>query len=239
MDRRPIHSFLPNRADGNQGEGRPGRVSVRVGISGAGPPAGPVRRPKPIRHKSLNIHKLNSIFRSARGIVSFRQKRPAGALDAGERESYDRVAAVHGGYGPCRQRRGVHEQRVADAAGAAPPDDAADARPEAAVPELPPVPPGPTEGHLPLPGSGPRLAHPRLRGVAPLRSGPVDARTVNSWKCRMRQSPARTGRVGDGPGRPARENRFKSINWLDLRRIGFGRRTGPARGSDRVTRLRG
>src|SRR5947209_4927621 len=93
-----------------------------------------------------------------------------------------------GGHGPGQQRRGMHEQRLADAAVAASPDDAADARPEAALLELPAVPLGPSKRHLSLPGTRPGLANVRLLGVAPLRAGPIDARTVNPRDCRMRQS---------------------------------------------------
>ena len=84
-----------------------------------------------------------------------------------------------GGHGAGQQRGGVHEQRAADAAVAAPADDAADAGPQAAVLELPAVPLGAAEGRLSLPGLGAGVAHLRLLGVAPRRPGPVDATTVN------------------------------------------------------------
>ena len=54
-----------------------------------------------------------------------------------------------GGHGAGQQRRGVHEQRAADAAVAAPADDPADAGPQAAVLELPGVPLGAAEGRCP------------------------------------------------------------------------------------------
>src|SRR6516164_10309539 len=82
----------------------------------------------------------------------------------------------------------MHEQRVADAAVAAPADDAADVGPQAAVLELPAVSLRAQEGRLPLPGLGAGVAHLRLLGVAPHRPGLVDATTVNPRKCRLRQS---------------------------------------------------
>ena len=85
-------------------------------------------------------------------------------------------------HGAGQQRRGVHEQRVADAAVAAPPDDPADARPEAAVLELPPVPLRPPQKDLPVPGPGPGVAHVRLLGVAPLRSGDLTQELSTSRK---------------------------------------------------------
>ena len=100
-----------------------------------------------------------------------------------------------GGHGAGQQRGGVHEQRAADAAVAAPADDAADAGPQAAVLELPAVPLRAAEGRLPLPGVGPGVAHVRLLGVAPRRPGPVDATTVNSRKCRLRQVKPRLTRL--------------------------------------------
>ena len=72
-------------------------------------------------------------------------------------------------------------------------DDAADARPEAAVLEQPPVPLRPTERRLSLPISGPGIADVRLLGIAPGQSGGVDANTVNSRKCSCGQSPNMPG----------------------------------------------
>src|SRR6516165_241702 len=92
----------------------------------------------------------------------------------------------------------MHEQRVADAAVAAPADDAADVGPQAAVLELPAVPLRAAEGRLPLPGLGAGVAHLRLLGVAPHRPGPVDATTVNPRKCRLRQSRGTFGTLAVG-----------------------------------------
>src|SRR5262249_21069938 len=92
-----------------------------------------------------------------------------------------------GGGGPGQQRRGVPEERAADAAGEAPADDPADARPEATVLELPGVPLRAAEGHLPRPSLGARVAHLRLLGATTRRPGSVDATTVNPRKCRVRQ----------------------------------------------------
>ena len=55
-----------------------------------------------------------------------------------------------GGHVPGQQRRRVHEQRTPDATVAAQADDAADARPEAALLELPRVPLRPPDEGLPL-----------------------------------------------------------------------------------------
>ncbi len=80
-------------------------------------------------------------------------------LDGEERASYERGGGGAGSHIPSQQRRGMHEQRVADATISAPADDPADARPEAAVLEYPSVPLGSEEGSMPLPGTGPGTAH--------------------------------------------------------------------------------
>jgi hypothetical protein len=49
----------------------------------------------------------------------------------------------------------------------------------------------PPQGRLPVPAAGPGAAHVRLLGVASHRPGPVDATTVNSRECRVRQAPDR------------------------------------------------
>src|SRR4051794_27248665 len=84
-----------------------------------------------------------------------------------------------GGHRPPQHRRGVPEQRASDAAVAPPPDDAADARPEATVLELPTISLRPERRHRPLPGVGAGVAHVRLPGPAPVRPQEVGARTVN------------------------------------------------------------
>ena len=101
---------------------------------------------------------------------------------------YDARVGGAGGHGPGQQRGGVHEQRAADAAVAAPPDDAADARPEAALLELPSVPLRPEEGRLPYRALGLDLPTFDFWELLQTDSGPVDATTVNSRKYRMRQS---------------------------------------------------
>src|SRR5262245_3426916 len=82
----------------------------------------------------------------------------------------------------------MHEQRAPNAAVATPADDPADAGPQAAVLELPAVPLRAAEGRLPLPGVGAGVTHLRLLGAAAHRPGPIDATTVNTGKCRLRQS---------------------------------------------------
>src|SRR5262245_31836257 len=72
-----------------------------------------------------------------------------------------------GGHVPGQQRGGMHEQRLADAAGPTPPHDPTDARPEATLLEYPSVPIGPAEGRLPVPGVGSGVADVRLLGLAP------------------------------------------------------------------------
>jgi hypothetical protein len=91
------------------------------------------------------------------------------------------------------KRQGIDARGPARAAGAAwwraiAAFEEADARPQAAVLELPAVPLRAAEGRLPLPGLGAGVAHLRLLGVAPRRPGPVDATTVNAGNCRLRQS---------------------------------------------------
>src|SRR6516165_9004543 len=84
----------------------------------------------------------------------------------------------------------MHEQCAADAAVATPADDPADAGPQAAVLELPAVPLWAAERCLPLPGVGAGVTHLRFLGAAAHRPGPVGATTVNTGKCRLRQSPS-------------------------------------------------
>jgi hypothetical protein len=100
-------------------------------------------------------------------------------LDEPERASLRGGVGGPGGHVSGRQRRGEHERRAADAAVTAQADDAADARPEAALLELPSIRRRSPLGGLPLLGPGPGSAHVRLLDAAPGRSGGTGAKTVN------------------------------------------------------------
>ena len=102
-------------------------------------------------------------------------------------ESYGRVRAVLAGAVRASTRRGVPEQRVADAAGTAAADESGDARPEAAVLELPPLPQRPPQGPLSLRVAGAGTADLRLLGSAPHGPRTTDSRTVNYRSCGVRQ----------------------------------------------------
>src|SRR5690606_11146297 len=95
----------------------------------------------------------------------------------------------------------------------------ADAGPQAAVLELPPLRLRPAKGPLPVPGPGPGATNVRLLGAAADRSGPVDATTVNPTGWRMRQCPKRIR-----PGR--RKSLIPNHNNLEVR--GAPQRTKPA-----------
>src|SRR4051794_28868727 len=66
-----------------------------------------------------------------------------------------------GGYSPGQQRGRMQEQRLANAAVTAPPDDPTDAQPEAPLLELPPVSLWPQEQEASVPSLGPAIAHVR------------------------------------------------------------------------------
>ena len=103
----------------------------------------------------------------------------------------------------------MQEPRAPNAAVATPEDDPTDAGPQAAVRELPAVPLRAAEGRLPLPGVGAGVTHRRLLGAAAHRPGPIDATTVNTGKCRLRQS------------RPTcRRFRRNMADWVQLERFG-------------------
>src|SRR3954454_4127141 len=87
----------------------------------------------------------------------------------------------------------MHEQRLADAAGASPQDDSTEARPETPVLELSSIPIWSPEEAMPIPGLGAGVAPLQFLGAASNRPRPPDARTVNFKNCCVRQSPIRNG----------------------------------------------
>src|SRR5271166_6540114 len=82
----------------------------------------------------------------------------------------------------------MHEQRTADAAIASPPDDPTDARSEAPLLELSPIPVWPPEKAVSVPSLGFGITHVRLLDTASIRPSRVDARTVNYSDSCVRQS---------------------------------------------------
>src|SRR5208337_1396684 len=83
----------------------------------------------------------------------------------------------------------MHEQRTADAAIASPPDDPTDARSEAPLLELSPIPVWPPEKAVSVPSLGFGIAHVRLLDTASICPSRLDARTVNYSDSCVRQSP--------------------------------------------------
>ena len=75
-------------------------------------------------------------------------------MTSAERATYDRGGGGARGHVPGQQRGGVHEQRAADAAIAAPANDPADARPEAALLELADRSAGAEQGRCPYQALG-------------------------------------------------------------------------------------
>src|SRR5208337_4738862 len=87
----------------------------------------------------------------------------------------------------------MHEQRTADAAIASPPDDPTDARSEAPLLELSPIPVWPPEKAVSVPSLGFGIAHVRLLDTASICPSRLDARTVNYSDSCVRQSRMRRG----------------------------------------------
>src|SRR5271166_5876175 len=83
----------------------------------------------------------------------------------------------------------MHEQRTANAAIASPPHDPTNARSEAPLLELSPIPVWPPEKAVSVPSLGFGITHVRLLDTASIRPSRVDARTVNYSDSCVRQSP--------------------------------------------------
>src|SRR3954447_24695219 len=115
---------------------------------------------------------------------------PGSALGGGRASRLRPDRGDPGQYVPGQQRGGMHEQRAADAAVAAQADDPTDARPEAALLELPCVEGGQAEGPLPVSETGPAATDVRLLGAPPERSRAAGTRTVRHEGYAVRQSPA-------------------------------------------------
>src|SRR5271165_5637424 len=82
----------------------------------------------------------------------------------------------------------MHEQRTANAAIASPPHDPTNARSEAPLLELSPIPVWPPEKAVSVPSLGFGITHVRLLDTASIRPSRVDARTVNYSDSCVRQS---------------------------------------------------
>src|SRR5271166_3889592 len=82
----------------------------------------------------------------------------------------------------------MHEQRTANAAIASPPHDPTNARSEAPLLELSPIPVWPPEKAVFVPSLGFGITHVRLLDTASIRPSRVDARTVNYSDSCVRQS---------------------------------------------------
>src|SRR5271166_2284398 len=91
-------------------------------------------------------------------------------------------------HGPSQQRGRMHEQRTANAAIASPPHDPTNARSEAPLLELSPIPVWPPEKAVSVPSLGFGITHVRLLDTASIRPSRVDARTVNYSDSCVRQS---------------------------------------------------
>src|SRR5512135_1085754 len=86
----------------------------------------------------------------------------------------------------CEQPGGVRQQRGADAAGAAPQDDAGIARPEAPVLEPASVPQRPPQGSDTVWSAGPETARPELLGVPQADPGGIAETTVRIGRYAVR-----------------------------------------------------
>ena len=81
----------------------------------------------------------------------------------------------------CEQPGGMRQQRGADAASAAPQDDAGSAGPEAAVLEPSSLPHRPPQGSDAVRPAGPETARPELLGVPQADPGGIAKTTVRTW----------------------------------------------------------
>src|SRR3954453_18223631 len=93
----------------------------------------------------------------------------------------------------------MRQQRGADAASAAPQDDAGPAGPEAAVLEPPPVPDWSPQGPDALRSAGPEAPRPELLGVPQADPGAIAGTTVRAGGYAVRKPPRPMYHVGPGP----------------------------------------
>src|SRR4051794_13399893 len=169
LPRRPAQPQLPGSDASAPGGGRaPKRLARRASVALVEAAAsGPCGKPAGRTHLGVDLATASGGCRASR-------LRP----DRGD----------PGEYVPGQQRGGMHEQRVADAAVAAQADEPTDARPEAALLELPCVEGGQAEGPLPVSETGPAATDVRLLGAPPERSRAAGTRTVRHEGYAVRQS---------------------------------------------------